>query len=694
MSFKGFWLLISLLTAAFVGTAQQVEDSLKAQTPLQATVRAYEQNRRLLEVPAAISTLGANELNRFNNTSFLQALNAMPGIRMEERSPGSYRLNIRGSSLRSPFGVRNVKIYYNGIPLTDPGGNTYLNQLGFYNVQNIEVIKGPASSLYGAGTGGVMLLQSDNAENQGGIRVDYSAGSYNLHNTNVNVRTGNADHFSSVNYQHQTSDGYRDHAAMRRDVVAWNASMKIRNNELSGHLLYGDLYYQTPGALTLTEYNINQRAARPKVGAVPGSDENKAAIYLKTFFAGTSYRQQFGEEWQNTTALYGSFTELKNPAIRNYGRNAEPHFGGRTVFQYRHSALNRSQLILHFGVEYQKAFNTVQVFRNKKGNPDSLLTNDEINNSQGFIFTQLSWQIKNWVFTGGLSLNKTKVALSRTSNVPFTSFERNFNDELAPRVAVLNKISDALSVYGSFARGFSPPAVSELSPSGSSINADLNAENGNNYELGMRGNALRTRLYWDINAFYYQLTNSIVQRRDAFGGDYFTNAGSTRQKGLETYISYRLFNKESQPLNISSKIWVSYTWYNFHYNNFKQLTNDFSGNRLPSVPPKNFTVGLDLYSARGFYGNLTYNYTDPIPLNDANSAFANSYNLLGFRTGYKTNLGKNFRLEVFAGADNLFDVSYSLGNDINAAVSRYYNAAAGRNYFAGITLQQLWTRKE
>jgi iron complex outermembrane receptor protein len=50
---------------------------------------------------------------------------------MEERSPGSYRLNIRGSSLRSPFGVRNVKIYYNNIPFTDPGGNTYLNSLAF-----------------------------------------------------------------------------------------------------------------------------------------------------------------------------------------------------------------------------------------------------------------------------------------------------------------------------------------------------------------------------------------------------------------------------------------------------------------------------------------------------------------------------------------------------------------------------------
>ena len=145
-----------LVSVAVLG--QDKEDSIKAQKPFEVIVRAYEQNRRLLEVPVSIGVLQQNDLNRYNNVSILPALNTIAGVRMEERSPGSYRLNIRGSSLRSPFGVRNVKIYYNGIPITDPGGNTYLNQFGFYNFQSIEVVKGPGSSLYGAGTGGVMPL--------------------------------------------------------------------------------------------------------------------------------------------------------------------------------------------------------------------------------------------------------------------------------------------------------------------------------------------------------------------------------------------------------------------------------------------------------------------------------------------------------------------------------------------------------
>src|SRR5574339_1246898 len=126
--------------------AQAPDDT--TQTLQEITLKAYEQNYRLMQMPASVSLISKNQLTRFNNTTILPALNSKPGIRMEERSPASYRLNIRGSSLRSPFGVRNVKVYYNDIPYTDPGGNTYLNQLGYYNIQSLEIIKGPGSSLY------------------------------------------------------------------------------------------------------------------------------------------------------------------------------------------------------------------------------------------------------------------------------------------------------------------------------------------------------------------------------------------------------------------------------------------------------------------------------------------------------------------------------------------------------------------
>ena len=123
---KRVLLLLLLVYNTVAAQIPNPADSL--QTLENIIVKAYENNRRLIEVAAPVSLTGQEQLNRFGNMSILPALNITPGVRMEERSPGSYRLNIRGSSLRSPFGVRDVKIYLNEIPLTDPSGNTYLNQ--------------------------------------------------------------------------------------------------------------------------------------------------------------------------------------------------------------------------------------------------------------------------------------------------------------------------------------------------------------------------------------------------------------------------------------------------------------------------------------------------------------------------------------------------------------------------------------
>ena len=137
----------------------KAQTEIKADTTMlldEVVVQAYAYNRPLVFVPASIGVLTLNEIQRFNETTFVQSVNTIPGVRMEERSPGSYRLSVRGSTLRSPFGVRNVKVYWNNIPLTDPGGNTYLNQLDPAMIGSTEIIKGPGSSLYGAGKGGVL----------------------------------------------------------------------------------------------------------------------------------------------------------------------------------------------------------------------------------------------------------------------------------------------------------------------------------------------------------------------------------------------------------------------------------------------------------------------------------------------------------------------------------------------------------
>ncbi|MGN6566990.1 MAG: TonB-dependent receptor domain-containing protein, partial [Flavipsychrobacter sp.] len=485
-------------------------------------------------------------------------------------------------------------------------------------------------------------------------------------------------------YQHLSSNGYRQQSALRKDAVSWDAVMRRNNrSELSAHFFYGDMTYQTPGALTITEYNADASQSRPATGPIPAAIDAKATIYQKLFLSGFTYKHFIAQHWTNSTTAYGYYAQMYNPNLRNYSRTAEPNFGGRTVFKYK-APIGKTIVQWVTGAEAQQGFTVNRTYNNIGGNPGSLQAEQDINNRQAFIFSQLSWQISRWIFTAAASLNQLKVDLSTPATAIYTEQERTFNNQIAPRVAILYKISPSLSGYATVEKGFSAPTVSELAPTGSQVNFNLNPEQGWNYEIGIRGYTLNQRLLFDLSAYYFSLTNTIVQRRDSAAGDYYINAGSTGQSGLELYLNYILFRSQAHLVK-SFNAWFSYTAADYRYVQFNQLGNDYSGNKLPGIAPNTISIGMNLELKNGVYLSISNYYSDLIPLNDANSEYAKTYNLLDAKLGYE-NIFRKYQLDLFIGANNIMNEKYSLGNDINAAGGRYYNAAAPVNYYAGITL--------
>jgi iron complex outermembrane receptor protein len=89
---------------------------------------------------------------------------------------------------------------------------------------------------------------------------------------------------------------------------------------------------------------------------------------------------------------------------------------------------------------------------------------------------------------------------------------------------------------------------------------------------------------------------------------------------------------------------------------------------------------------QSLYLFIEHNYTARIPLNDGNTAYAPHYNLLQAKAGWQHTISNKTRFELYAGADNLLNEKYSLGDDLNAVGNRYYNAAAPRNFYAGFNV--------
>jgi iron complex outermembrane receptor protein len=649
----------------------------------EVTVTGYQNNRSLAETPATIGIIRPTDLQRFANTSLVPVVNTIPGVRMEERSPGSYRFSVRGSLVRSPFGIRNVKFYWNDIPFTDAGGNTYLNLLDFNAIGSMEIIKGPGGSLYGAGTGGTALLQSPVAAQGTTTQVGTLVGSYGLFGLNTMVQTGTEKMNATALYAHQESEGYRRQTQMRRDMFNLNTRFFTSNSRtISVNTFYSDLYYETPGALTQAQYDADPRQARPAGGPNKSAEEQQAAVSNQTFMLGVSHEYDFNARWTNKTSVYGTVTQFENPTIRNYDKRAEQGFGGRTNTSYRFEKNTWSGKFV-FGGEFQRGLTDLQTYGNRSGQQDTLQFDDKVLVNQFLVFSQIELDLPHRFFvTLGGSFNQQNYILLRSYPQNSDFQRRNFEPVLLPRVAILKKLTESVSVFGSISSGYSSPTTDEIRPSTATFNTALNPERGINYEIGTRGSFWNGVLSFDVTAFSFGLRETIVSRRTADGADFFTNSGKTSQKGVES----RLTSQFTPFGSWNTKLWVSYTYNDFRFKDYVQNTTDLSGRQLTGIAPNIFVAGLDLESKSGVYLNATFNYTDAIPLTDANTAFASGYQLLGGRLGFKKDL-RRFHFNIFGGIDNAFDERYSLGNDLNAVGNRFFNPAPGRNFYSGLTLR-------
>ncbi|HEY5916759.1 MAG TPA: TonB-dependent receptor [Chryseolinea sp.] len=673
-------ILLALTFSASICCLAQAPQDDTTKILNEVVVRAYLYNRPMNEVPAAVATLDQKDFERFNNTSILPAVNLIPGVRMEERSPGSYRFSIRGSLLRSPFGVRNVKMYWNGLPLTDGGGNTYLNLLDFNSITSSEIIKGPGGSLYGAGTGGVVLFNKD--PSNPGLRLSTVFGSYGLQRYQLSAQVGRDKVKASIQYAHQQADGYRVQTKMDRDALNADVNFSFSSkSSLTATVFYTDLYYETPGGLNKTQFEEDPSQARPAGGPFPSAVDAKAAVRNKTVYGGLMYEYQWSESWVTKAGVYGSHTDFKNPTIRNYEIRDERNLGGRTDTQFSFNQDTWKGKIT-FGGEYQYFFSPLDVYDNNFGEPGAAQAKDELKSRQLLLFLQADIDLpKDFYVTIGGSANFLKYDFAQVLFWPESEQHRNFDPEFSPRVALLKKLNNDISIYGSVSKGFSPPSLAEVRPSAGTYNNSLNPERGISYELGLRGGFWKQQLLFDVNAYDFELDETIVIQRTSSGAEYFVNAGNTSQKGVEARVTWA-------PTITSSflsafKLWMSYTYNHYRFEEYVQDGNDYSGNRLTGIAPTIALLGVDVTLQR-LYVNITMNYTDAIPLNDANTEYADDYILLGARLGYRTTLSKVLPFEIFAGVDNALDEKYSLGNDLNAIGGRYYNAAAPINYYFGL----------
>lgn len=687
---KKLYLSVFLFLAFSLNISAQNQPAKPADTLRQlkpVTVRGYLSEQPAIGVPASVSVLGAAQLRIQPDNSFVTALNTVPGVRAEERSPGSYRLSIRGSLLRSPFGVRDVKVYFDEIPLTDAGGNTYLNAVDIGNIRHIEILKGPDGSLFGANSGGVVLLSPVNKTDSTYLNAGINGGSYGLFHQKISLQKVSGNNRFSLNQSYQNYDGYRQNSRMHRIYLqAGDAYRYAPNSELRAIALYSNLDYQTPGGLTFAQMQADPRSARLPTATLPGAVQQKIRINTKMLMGGLVNDAQLSSRISNVLAVYGNHVDFANPFITNYEQRDENTYGMRSYFTLAAIPKENFDWRLNLGVEWQQTNSLISNYDNNAGEKGKVQKIDRINTGQHFFFTRYAADIfKRLHAEAAVSLNYYGYKFRNLEPLnEGSSNKRDFDAVLMPRLALSYQITNDFIWRASVSRGYSTPTTAEVRPTDNRVNTALQAQIGWNYETGFRLRNHDESLLLDASVFYYKLDKSIVRQLNPNETEYYLNAGGTNQPGFELAFTDWLIRRNNihfvRGLQFNTSVSIS----RFKFRDYNVAGTSYSGNRLTGVPREVVVSSLLLNMPLGFSAFVQHNYTSSIPLNDANTVYAAKYHLLQAKASWQTNVSSKTKLELYAGADNLLNQKYSLGNDLNAVGNRYFNPAPLRNYFFGV----------
>jgi len=632
--------------------------------------------------PSARTTVEHDGLERARPPTGLdQPLARVPGLFLQ--NPYNFaqdlRISSRGFGARANFGIRGVRLYVDGIPLTLPDGQTSLDSLDPGTIERIEVLRGPASSRYGPSAGGVIRIhtrdgaESPFAEGRVGL-AEHGFARYRL----SAAGRARAVHFV-LDLSRLRGDGYRDHSATRTDL--FNAKLRWEIDETSDLALILNLtdspQADDPGALTRAEARADRRQARARNRLFDAGEA------LDQQRVGAVYRKHFGEHHRLTLRGHSAWRDFENrlPFTAGGSVDLDRLFAGGSLQYAFAGALAGHALELVAGLDAQAQRDDRRRFDNLLGRRGSLrLDQDEDVTAYG---AYLQGHVE---LGGGLRLS----AGLRADRVAFDVDDRFRSDgddsgdrridELSPELGASWSPVAGLDLHARYSTSFETPTTTEFAnPAGGGLNPDLGSATAENFEVGVRGRRPGW-LRYELTVFRVQVDDELVpfELPGQSGRSFFRNAGRSTRDGVELGLAVGPFRGLRGTL--------AYTFSDFTYDRHETPAGVFDGNRLPGIPRHRLFLEAAYHHPSGFQAVWDAQYVDDFPAADAGTARARAYWVSGLRVGQRVRVA-GLELEPYAGVQNLFDRAYDANVRINAFGGRHFEPAPGRSFFGGVRLR-------
>lgn len=647
------------------------------------------------KIDPSISYLNTADIQINNETNIASSLNLIPGVFMHSGALNTNRITIRGIGNRNLFGTAKIKAYLDGIPLTNGSGETALENIDLSIVDAVSVYKGPASSIYGAGLGGMINLQLPNNifKNGNHLSLKNTNGSFGLTRSALTFTRANYDRsVININLNGMTSDGYRDNNHYRRYGASAYGKLIINDNESVTMLAsYTFLRGQIPSSLDSTDYVKNPEQAAFIWDRARGFERSEKAT------VGIAYQATIREHLRKVSSIYGLFSGAYEVRPFNILNENSLTLGARTewILDYNFDGW-LSHISMHFGGEIFREKHDWQTYQTEgTGQRDhgAILSDNKERRNYSNLFAQAQLDFDNKAFLKvGVNKNYTDYEfedfyLLDDDQSGLRSFRPNYSPfiNLGINLDYLLNIPHELNLSATVSHGFSPPTLQEtLTPEGA-INPAILVEQGWNYELGLKG-SLQHLFDFHLSVYSMQIKDLLVARRTNFDQFVGINAGKTAHNGLELGLDYNWVLK-----NYRITPFLRYTYSDYTFKEFIDEETDHSGNALTGTAPHLFTAGVKAFS-NTFYGNIVYRFVDAMPMRDDNSIYSDAYQLVNLKLGYTFKFSRDWTLDIFTGVNNVFDERYASMILINAGsfggnAPRYFYPGLPRNFYLGLSIE-------
>ncbi|MEH2518041.1 iron complex outermembrane receptor protein [Bradyrhizobium sp. AZCC 1610] len=692
------------------------------------------------------STIDRSQFDNRPAVTVADVLRESPGISVKQgNGPRDIGISIRGSNARNGFGIRNLVIFDDGFPVTQPDGLSRSDLIDPKAYGAIDVIRGPSSALYGNyATGGALNFRTRPGGTIDGAEYGVDGGSFGYLNNYLayGKKVGNFE--GSLFASDARGDGFIGNSWFNTQTVNFLGTLQATpDDRFTVKFINNNLDTRLPLRQTLSQYYQNpfQQGCTTGTNAAPGCPVvplfNNGFNGLTTPHTATQAglgrddrRTIVGGRWEhdfdNTTTWRNQFVFDDRNISQPTG--ATSAIGDFPSYNYMSDVTKRGEI---FGLEsttYFGAFyNTLTASSDSRfvmpggnatlgrlqSNTWSETTNYGVRAREELMLTSSLTAVAGigWETTHLKGINSAYDY--GTSPVPNptiipTTADRRFQNT-APEFALLYKPNSEWQFRGRVATGYGTPQIGNLfvlSDGTPGNNTQLQTQKNLGYDLGFDwtpNNALK----FSATGFYEFFQNELVtQATPKQGVTYTFNAPRSEHRGVELAADWKFYP--------GWRFTAAYTYLDQYYTEYAEdlrsqgasgtvFSFNRAGNKIPGISPHELTARLGYEQMWGPLAGLgafvEVQWKDSFYMDNANLQKAPGYELVNLNVHYKTDLMSDYfkSLNLYFEVRNVFDRTYiasanNLGNSVSAgglqglSTTGTIYAGSPRAFFAGMKL--------